>query len=127
MDISFEQLVMVGGVCAVVFMAGYQSLALAVFLLMFVFTVFEGVVSRGAQAAPQGVTRTEGIEVRGAEVLEPIVIKTTRGPPYRIPDRMDIRMNPYWRGREWYTKAAMAPAILGRSTYKMFRGQDFYG
>ena len=42
----------------------------------------------------------------GSQLLEPIVIETTRLPPYRIPAKMDIRMHPQWGMKTFYEKAS---------------------
>lgn len=120
MNFEIDQLVMMAAVCIAVYLAGYQTLALGIFVLM----VLSSVVL-GKKAAPKGVS-TGGISVSGAEMLEPIVIETTRGPPFRIPSYMKIRVKPNWGSNTWYEKA-MGKGLgrMARWMYRPLSGGEF--
>ena len=91
-----DQLIMMGAICVIVYIAGYRAIAIGMLILMVVASV---ITPTAKKAAPYG-----GVKVRGAEMLEPIVIETTKGAPFRIPAKMKIRMNPYWGATPWHAK-----------------------
>jgi hypothetical protein len=100
-----DQLMMMGAICVVVYLAGYKSLAVGLFIVMVAASL---ITPQAKKAAPYG-----GVTVQGAEMLEPIIIETTKGAPFRIPAKMQIRMNPYWGATPWREKIAKH---LGRLT-----------
>jgi len=99
MDLDMDQMLIMGAICAAVYFTGYQSLAIGIFILL----VLSSLVM-GKKPSAGGVS-TGGIKVSGAECLEPIIIETTRGPPFRIPSAMHIRVKPNWGGNTRYEKA----------------------
>ena len=117
---EMEQLVMVGAICAAVYLAGYVSLAVGIFIIMLLSSLVVGKKPKG-----KGVS-TGGVKVSGAEMLEPIVIETTRGPPFRIPSYMHMRINPKWGGSTMYEKA-MGKGLgrMARWAYRLIGGNDW--
>jgi hypothetical protein len=116
--LEFDQLLFMGAVTAAVYLAGYQGIAIGIFIIM----IFSSLVSgaKKAEAVPAG-----GVSVHGAQMLEPIVIETTRGPPFRIPSDMKIRIKADWSGRTWYEKAASGVGSATRMMYRPFYPPGF--
>ncbi len=117
---EMEQLLMIGAVCVAVYLAGYASLAVGIFIIM----LLSMLVSK-EKAMPKGVS-AGGIKVSGAETLEPIVIETTRGPPFRIPSYMHMRINPNWGAATLYEKA-MGKGLgrMARWAYRLTSGREW--
>jgi len=117
---EMEQLLMVGAVCVAVYLAGYTSLAVGIFIIMLLSSLVMGKKKKTA-----GVS-TGGIKVSGAEMLEPIIIETTRGPPFRIPSSMNMRINPKWGATTMYEKA-MGKGLgrMARWAYRFIGGRDW--
>lgn len=120
MNFDMDQMVMMAAVCAAVYLAGYKSLAIGIFILLLISSVV-----LGKKPTPKGVS-TGGIKVKGAEMLEPIVIETTRGAPFRIPDYMKIRIKPDWGANKWYEKA-MGKGLgrMSRWAYRPASGREW--
>ncbi len=117
-----DQLILMGAICAAVYVTGYTSLAIGIFLLVFISNVILG---NNAPKKPKGVS-TAGVRVKGAEMLEPIVIETTRGAPFRIPSNMHVRVKSNWGGNTWYEKA-MGKGLgkMARLAYRPLSGLDY--
>ena len=99
-------MLMMGAICLAVYVAGYASLAVGLFIIM----VFASIISPAKKKeapAPAG-----GVKVHGAEMLEPIIIETTRSAPFRIPSAMRVRMNPTWGAYSWWEKATIGAARM---------------
>ncbi len=109
-----------GAICVIVYLAGYKPIAIGMFILMVVASAITP--SKAKKAAPYG-----GVTVKGAEMLEPIVIETTRGAPFRIPAKMKIRMNPYWGATPWRSKIGKHLGRLLRWGYTVGDPSDNYG
>lgn len=117
---EMEQLLMVGAVCVAVYLAGYTSLAVGIFIIMLISSL---VVAKKPKA--KGVS-AGGIKVSGAEMLEPIVIETTRGPPFRIPSYMKMRIKPNWGSSTWYEKAiGKGLGRMARWAYRPLSGREW--
>lgn len=101
-------------IAAFLYVSGYVSAALLVGMgLAGVYAVSVLASSmQKKQPAPRG----------GSQLLEPIVIETTRLPPYKIPAKMDIRMHPQWGMKTFYEKVSYK--TLGgafKSVWKLFK------
>lgn len=120
MNFELESVIMMVAVCAAVYFAGYRSLAVGIFVLL----VFSFFVSGGAKKKTTAEeTIVEGLRVQGAEVLKPIIIETKRGAPFRIPEKMFIRINPKWGATTWVERASgKFLGRLARFSYGMYRG-----
>ncbi|MCD6522155.1 MAG: hypothetical protein J7K68_00240 [Candidatus Diapherotrites archaeon] len=101
-------------ICGAVYLAGYRSLAIGLLIV----TVFANILTGGTKKKVKGGVSVGGITVKGAEVLEPIIIETTRGPPFRIPSKMDIRIKPNWSAKNWAEKAGMGLASFAKIGYR---------
>lgn len=110
MNMDSEQMLLMGAVCMAVYLAGYQSLAIGIFILLVLSSLVAGRKAPTAKGMSMG-----GVTVKGAETLEPIIIETTRGAPFRIPSKMHVRIKPKWGGRPWVEKA------MGRGIGRMAR------
>ena len=122
MEFGIEKLMIVGVVCVVVFIAGYKTLAVGLFIIMVFATLITGVTKKKPVPSGQYV---EGIKVKGANVLEPVVIETTRGPPFRIPARMDIRIKPTWSAMSWIEKVGhYGVGRPARMAYRNIMGRE---
>ena len=117
---EMEQLLMVGAVCAAVYLAGYVSLAVGLFIIMLLSSLFMAKKPKG------GGVSAGGIRMSGADMLEPIVIETTRGAPFRIPSTMHMRVNPKWGGTTMYEKA-MGKGLgrMARWVYRLTSGREW--
>lgn len=115
-----DQMLIMGGICFVVFLAGYKMLAIGMFVIM-MFAMGIGEMKKPKKApAPAGIT------VHGAEMLEPIVIESTRGAPFRIPDYMRIRIRPDWGAETKFEKASgKFLGAFARWNYRMMRAEDY--
>lgn len=79
-----------------VYLSGYVTYAYWIAILGFIFFIISGV---SAKKKPKKAAVPRG------EVMEPIIIESTRGAPYRIPEDMEIWMNPEAGiGRPWWAK-----------------------
>lgn len=82
------------------YLSGYVTYAYWIAILGFIFFIISG-VSSAAKKKPKKAAVPRG------EVMEPIVIESTRGAPYRIPEDMEIWMNPNAKpGRPWWAKVS---------------------
>lgn len=90
---------------------GYRSLGIGIFVIMML-----GVLLARPKRAPVVVNEAsvQGLKIKGAQVLEPIVIESTRGPPFRIPSEMRIRVKPNWSAYSWFEKAAKGVGQISR-------------
>lgn len=91
----------IGAVCVAVYIAGYASLAIGIFIVLILSSLVSGKKVKKAKGVSAG-----GVTVHGAEMLEPIIVESTRGPPFRIPSYMKIRVKPDWGAQTWFEKAA---------------------
>lgn len=90
MDIDLLLLLLI--ISGAAYFAGYATIALAVLVLTGLFFLGGGRSKKPSYySVPAG-----GVRVHGAEMLEPIVVETTKGAPFRIPKQMDMRVNPKW-------------------------------
>ncbi|MCK4327685.1 MAG: hypothetical protein KAW41_04380 [Candidatus Diapherotrites archaeon] len=121
MNLDTEQLMMMGAVCVAVYIAGYPGLAIGIFILL----VISSVLMAPKRIVAKGVS-TAGVRVHGAETLEPIIIETTRGPPFRIPSFMNIRVRPNWGGDTWVEKAmGKGAGRAARLGHRVFGGSSY--
>ena len=120
MNLDFDSLIMLGAVSAGVYMAGYTGIGVGLFAVSFLFTFIGGGFKKKLTAKEKVV---QGLRVQGADVLEPIVIKTTRDAPFRIPDRMDMRIKPTWGSPRWFEKASWGLNYLANPLVEGFRGR----
>ncbi|MFC2174431.1 hypothetical protein ACFLQ2_00990 [archaeon] len=115
MDLDSEQIILLGAVCVAVYLAGYGSLAIGIFILL----IISSVVMGGKKVIKPKGTSMGGVRIKGAEALEPIIIETTRGAPFRIPANMNVRVRSNWGGQTWIEKAMGKGA--GRAARMMYR------
>lgn len=120
MDLDIDSFIMVGAVSMGVYLAGYTGIGIAMFAICLVFTFAGGGFKKKLTPKERVV---QGLRVQGAEVLEPIMIKTTRDAPFRIPERMDIRIKPNWSAPTMYEKAARGGSSILNPMVRAFRGQ----
>jgi hypothetical protein len=73
---------------------GYVTLGYVAIILSFVFMLFDFEVTHRK--------RPPSVKVKGAQMLEPIVIEVPKGPPYKIPKFTIMKVNPYWGGYPGY-------------------------
>lgn len=119
MNLETDQLVMITVVCAVVYIAGYHSLAISMFILM----ILSSLIMRKKTTTKK--VSTSGINIKGAEMLEPIIIETTRGPPFRIPASMQVRIKPNWASKTWLEKACIGIGRITRMAYRATKWSDY--
>lgn len=118
MDI--DQLLILFAVCAATYFAGYHTLAIGLAMITGIIMLIGG----AKKSKPPQVVPVGGVRVRGAEMLEPIIIESTRGPPFRIPKDMDIRINPTWAATNLIEKATMqGAASLARLVHRLIWGR----
>lgn len=99
MDI--DQLVLLLLICAGAYLAGYSGLAFGLLVLTGLIFLAGGI---GGEKKSYPVS-AGGVRVHGAEMLEPIVIETSKGAPFRIPNDMDIKICPTWLADNLIEKA----------------------
>lgn len=118
MDI--DQLLILFAICIATYFAGYHGLAIGLAIITGLIMLAGGVKkSKTPQVVPVG-----GVRVRGAEMLEPIIIESTRGPPFRIPTDMDIRINPTWAATNLIEKATYNGAsAVARLIHRLIWGR----
>ncbi|MCD6414638.1 MAG: hypothetical protein J7L23_03340 [Candidatus Diapherotrites archaeon] len=117
-----DQLLLLLVVCAGAYLAGYRGLAIGLAIITGLVALAGGTKkSRKYQTVAIG-----GVNVRGAEMLEPIIIESTRGAPFRIPSDMDMRINPKWSATNLIEKATQKGlAPFARLIHRMFyRGKS---
>lgn len=73
-------------------------------------------------------TGTVAPTVRGAgtEILEPIVIESTRGPPFIVPSSMKFYVKPDSFPQAWWERAVRKHSRLPRVIGMMLRGKKIY-
>ena len=120
MDLDIDSFLMVGAVSIGVYFAGYTGIGIALFAITIVFTFVGGGFKKKLTPKERVV---QGLRVQGAEVLEPIVVKTTRDAPFRIPERMDIRIKPNWSAPTMYEKAARGISNLTNPVIHGLKGE----
>jgi hypothetical protein len=96
-----DHLLIMALVCAAAYFAGYRNIALALLLIVGLIFLFGGKKEKSYYSVPGG-----GVRVHGAQSLEPIVIETTRGAPFRIPKQIDMRIQPKWSAMDLMEKAS---------------------
>ena len=115
MDLD-DMLIMVG-LLGLIWLMGYKTVAVVVFGLFMIVAFIMRTPSPERRVA-------EGIKVQGAEMLEPIVIETVKKPPFRIPRKMDLGINPTWGAKLWREKlVAEGLAGFGGALIKLFGGR----
>lgn len=93
---KIETLLIIFVVAGFVYLTGYITYAYWIVILGVIFFIISGL---SAKRKPKRVAVPRG------EVLEPIVIESTRGAPYRIPKDMEIWMKPEAGvPRPWWAK-----------------------
>lgn len=86
-------------IAAFLYISGYASAAILIgvgLAAVYAVSMLASSMQKAAHPAPRG----------GSQLLEPIVIETTRLPPYKIPAKMDIRMHPQWGMKTFYEKVS---------------------
>jgi hypothetical protein len=73
---------------------GYTTLGYGAIILSFFFMLIDTSQARRKRAP--------SVNVKGAQMLEPIVVEVPKGPPYKIPKFSVIKVNPYWGGYPGY-------------------------
>ncbi|MCD4740348.1 hypothetical protein K8R43_04100 [archaeon] len=64
-----------------------------------------------------------GVRVHGAEMVEPIIIETTKTAPFRIPKSIDMKVNPTWKALSQLEKMSYkGGAGLARFVYRSVFG-----
>lgn len=115
-----SDILLFGGVFAIfLYVGGYKPLAIVLAIGVLLFAILSG------RSKPAPVPRGGG---SGQEMLEPIIIESTRGPQYRIPPTMAFYVNPFSAVQAWYMKvtrigafgtaARRAGRALGRPSHK---------
>ncbi|GEM_PF-5632480 len=114
---DLDDMAIMFGLLVLIWMLGYRSIAIVVFVLFIIVSFF------ARRPSPERRV-VEGLKVQGAEVLEPIVIETVRKPPFRIPKKMDLGVNPTWSSKLWREKVvADGLASIGGAFIKLFGGR----
>ena len=93
---------------AIVYLSGYRTIGVLVGLLLFmVFSVSVLVSGSGAKSGAS------------SGILEPIIIESTRGNPYRIPEKMNIQYDPGATGGfRWEKTVSGAGKSIGKIAKK---------
>lgn len=109
--VNLDNMGVVFFIAAATYFFGYRSLGIGIFVIMIL-----GVFLARPKRAPVTVKEevVQGLKIKGANVLEPIVIESTRGPPFRIPSEMRIRVKPNWSAYSWFEKAARGVGQVSR-------------
>jgi hypothetical protein len=96
--------------------SGYATFAYASVLLSFLFMLMDNASNQRSHAP--------SVKVKGAQMLEPIVIEVPKGPPYQIPKFSMMKVNPYWGGNPGYEKMANAVGGMFRYGYAKVMGRN---
>jgi hypothetical protein len=65
------------------------------------------------------------VSVSGAEMLEPVIIRTTKNAPFRIPENMGMRIQPNWQPHFWNEPPSYAMASLFRMGYRALGRSEY--
>ena len=82
-------------IAAFLYFSGYRSWGILIAILLFVIFSVSVIFSRSSKSKEPA---------SGSNILEPIIIESTRGAPYRIPERLDIMYDPKAGMTKWWEK-----------------------
>ena len=119
---DFDQLMLMLLICGAAYFAGHATIAIGLLIITgLVFLAGGTKQKKQYYPVPGG-----GVQVRGAEMLEPIIVETSRGPPFRIPAKMDMRVNPTWSALTLVEKATYKGAgAVGKLIHGAIFGRDW--
>lgn len=117
---DLDKLVLLFILAGTAFYTGYTNIALAILVLGGVFFMVGGTGKPSKKPVPGGVN------VRGAEMLDPIFIETTKGAPFRIPKSTKMKINPKWGSLNLIEKATLkGVGSVAKLTHGALFGRKF--
>jgi hypothetical protein len=93
-----------------IYVGGYKTIAVVLAIAVVIFAILRGIPAKVSRAA-------------GHDMLEPIVIESTRGPAYKVPSTMNFMVHPTSKGQSWYQKVTRMgiPGVVARKSARALR------